>query len=314
MSFVFQDFATAIQKNQTITARDTMALRQWTWEDGKVSEAEANALFDLNNLGKSNAPEWIDCFVEAITEYVVNSASPKGYVSEANADWLMARIDKDNRIETLGELELIVKILERATRVPDRLKAYVLAQIEKTIMTSKGPTRTGPIRPAQVDDAEVILLRRILFAQGGDGPASISPAEAEMLFRIKDATLLHNNAPGWQTLFVQAIGHHLMAHTRYVPLSRDKAIALDAFMDDTHIHLGRFFAQLGRSDVGAGIAAVLGSQADPIDHDDAVAADRKITADEAAWLNTKLDADATLDPIEKALIAFIADESAPSAV
>jgi hypothetical protein len=308
MSFAFQDFAADIRKNQTITARDTIALRQWNWADGKVSTAEANALFDLNDLGKSNAPEWVDCFVEAITEYVVNGTNPKGYVSDANADWLMARIDKDGRVETLGELELIVKILEQATATPDRLKAYALAQIEKIIMTSKGPTRTGPIRPAMVDNAEVVLLRRILFAQGGDGPASISRAEADMLFRIKDATLLHNNAAAWQTLFVQAVGHHLMAHTSYIPLTRDQAARLDTFMDDTHVYLGRFFRQLLQIDLRAEMTALFGSKAQRIDHDTAVAADRAMTADENAWLTAKLDADATLDPIEKALLAFIAEE------
>jgi hypothetical protein len=309
MSFAFKDFADSVKAGHSITARDTLALRQWQWADGQISEAEANSLFDLNDLGKSTAPEWIECFVEAISEYVVNTMSPKGYVSTENAAWLMARIDKDGRVDTLGELELLVKILEKATNAPDSLKTYALSQIEKIVLTGTGVTRDGgTLRPATVDAADVKLLRRLLFAQASDGPAAISRAEAEALFRIKDASLLHNNAPEWQTLFVQALGHHLMAHTSYIPLAREEAARLEAFMDDTRPSIGNFFGRLAKADFGDTFRYLFGAKA-PVDHDADVAAARAITPEESAWLKARLDADAVLDPIEKALLAFVAAES-----
>ncbi len=45
------------------------------------------------------------------------------------------------------------------------------------------------------------------------------------------------------------------------------------------------------------------------DHDAAVAADRALAPDEQSWLKAKIDADTTLDPLEKALLAFVAEES-----
>lgn len=308
MSFAFQDIARSIRAEGAITARDTLALRQWNWADGKVSADEAGALFDLNDLGKSRSPEWIDCFVEAIAEYAVNGTKPHGYVSDENAAWLIGRIDKDGRVETLGELELIARILEKATNAPDSLKAYAVAQIEKTVLTGEGPTRDGSaLRPATVDAAEVALLRRILFAQGGDGPAAISRTEAELLFRIKDATLLHNNAPGWQTLFVQAVGHHLMAHNSYTPLTRERAAQLDLFMNDSSSSLGRFMWRMMKPGARTGLSALFAKKPG-VDHDATVAADSEVTAPESAWLKAQINADAELDPIEKALLAFVAEE------
>ncbi len=314
MSFEFKDFADSVKAGHPITARDTLMLLQWKWADGAISEAEANGLFDLNALGKSTDPEWIDCFVEALTEYVVNGLSPKGYVSTENAAWLMARIDKDGRVDTLGELALLVKILETATNAPDNLKSYALGQIEKIVLSGTGVTREGgALRPATVDGAEVVLLRRLLFAAAGDGPACISRAEADLLFRIKDATLLHNNAPEWQTLFVQAVGNHLMAHARYVPLACEDAARLEAFMDDKRTSLSSFFGRMAKAEFRHALRTLFGAKA-PIDHDAQVEAARTITAQESAWLRAQIDAEEQLDPIEKALLAFVAEESVPRSV
>jgi hypothetical protein len=305
MSFAFDEFASAFKAGNPITARDTLALRQWSWADGEITEAEAGGLFDLNDIGKSTAREWVDCFVESVSEYVVNSASPKGYVSAENAAWLMARIDKDGRVGSLGELELLVKILEKATNAPDSLKTYALAEIEKIILTGTGPTRDGgQLRPATVDAAEVTLLRRLVFAAGGEGPGIVNQAEAEMLFRIKDATLLHNNAPEWQTLFVQGVANYLLAQSSYVPLVRDEAARLEAFMDDKSPVIASFFDRAGTTLFGNFFAELFGGESvsdQPIDDD-------VVDTDEAAWLVARIEADTMLDPMEKALLQFVCNE------
>ncbi len=316
MSFVFDDFAASVKAGAPITARDTLALRQWSWADGKITENEAIALFDLNNIGRSNAPEWVGCFVEALSDYVVNSKAPKGYIDDANAAWLMAQIDKDGRVESLGELELLVKILEKATSAPPTLQSYALKQIEHTVLSGAGPTRDGgQLNPGSVDAAEVALLRRILFSQASDGPACISHDEAEMLFRIKDATLLHNNAPEWKQLFVQGVGNYLMAHASHTPLAREDAARLEGFMDKAQPSIGGFFGRMQGVSFADAFKAFFAAwrssdEAEKIAaHDAAVAYDKAVTADEEAWLKAKLDADATLDPIEKALLAFVLEET-----
>ena len=310
MNAQIPDLAAELKAKATINAEDTLAMRRIAWPDGWIDAAEAEAIFDLNGAVRGSSREWVDFFVEAMNQYVVHQQAPQGYVDDAKAEWLMTRIDKDGRVESLGELELLVKILEDATNVPEALKSYALAQIEAVVLTGTGPTRDGgSLDAGSISAAEVTLLRRLLFAQAGDGPAAVSRAEAEMLFRIKDASLSAVNAPDWQRLFVQAVGNHLMAHSDYRPLAREEAARLDAFMNDTHVGIGGFFGRMADAGLSSGFRALFGTRAATIDHDAAVAADRAIAPAELAWLKAKIQADNGLDPLEKALLAFVAEES-----
>ena len=312
MTAPFSDLAAGVKAKATITAEDTLAIRRAVWPDGKIDPAEAEAIFDVNTSVKGSAPDWVDFFAEAISTYVVWQQSPVGYVDEAKAEWLMAKIDADGRVDSLGELELLVKILENATNVPETLKGYALRQMEQIVLTGTGPTRDGgSLDPGSINATEAKLLRRMLFAQAGDGPASISRAEAELLFRIKDATLGSDNAPEWKALFVQAVGNHLMAHNLYHPLELERAVRLNAFMNDTHSSVGGFLGRMFRASPAQGFGDVFGKR-EAVDEDAAIAADKAIDSGEGAWLKGEINADSKLDPLEEALLAFVAEESGTS--
>ena len=310
MTMPMIDLADALKARAVMTADDVRAIRRVAWPDGAIEAAEADAIFALNDAIAAPPPEWVDFFVEAITAYVVHQQMPTGYVDGANAAWLIARIDADGRVDSRAELELLVKTLEVAVNVPDVLKAYALRQIEAAVTSGTGPTRgSGVLDPGSINATEVALLRRMLFAAAGDGPACISRTEADLLFRLKAATLGAANAPEWKTLFVQAVGNHLMARTDYRPLSRERAVELDRFMNDTRSSVGGFLGRVGQSLANGAFLDRFGTTAAQPDHAAAVAADRAIAPDEAAWLKAHVDADGTLDDLEQALLAFIAAES-----
>jgi hypothetical protein len=313
MSFSFSDFSAALKAGAPVTADDVLALRRWVWPDGVISAPEAELLFTLNRTAHDTAPEWDDFFVEAISEYVLNAAEPHPYVDDATAGWLIGEIEHDGAPAGSRELELIVKILEKALNAPASLKAWALREIEQSILTGEGATRRdGPLRPGIVDEAEVKLLRRLVFAPGGDGALTVGDDEAEMLWRIKDATLHADNAPGWKQLFVQALGDHLMAWTNYRPLDRAEAAHLESFMNDRHSSvrgfLGRVAAQLSHPDFADARQEVLGHEESAAEHEASVEAAEAVTPAEQGWLQAHIDADKARDPYEEALLAFIAEE------
>jgi len=88
MSFSFSDMADGLRNGGSISAEDVLAVRRSVWADGSVSPAEAETIFELNSLAKERSRDWVDFFVEAITEFVVNQQEPRGYVDQAQADWL----------------------------------------------------------------------------------------------------------------------------------------------------------------------------------------------------------------------------------
>jgi hypothetical protein len=306
MSFSYSDFAAALKAGASISAEDVLAVRRWVWPDGTVSAEEAEALFELNRSAQGSAPEWADFFLEAMTDYVVNQTPPRNYVEDGHAAWLIGQIEQDGAPITPTELALVVKVLETALNCPASLKSWALRQIESSVLTGEGPTRNGPVRPGVIDECEVQLLRRIVFAAGGDGALVVSADEAELLWRLKDACLHADNAPGWKTLFVQAVGNHLMAYSSYTPLEREEAARLDAFVADHHRSVLGFFARMGQTRPSA-VRAALSRRSPQIDRDAAIAAANAVTPAEEQWLQAHIDADGARDPYEEALLAFVAE-------
>jgi hypothetical protein len=314
MSMHFRDLADKVAADGAITPDEILALRQVGWNDGRINPDEAEAIFAINEALAQLTADWSDFFVEALVDFVVNRVEPKGYVSEAQADWLIGRIDRNGRVECMTELELVVRLFERALSVPQSLRDYALRQIEAAVQTGEGPTRDGgSLEKGNVSHAEARLLRRILFASGSDRPAGISRAEAELLYRIKDATLGADNAAEWKPLFVQGVGNYLAGFTSFQPLSSERAAELEAFMNDSRSSLGGFVGRMGKSTLRDNFFDILGDwlgrDRKSIDRSAQVTAAREIDVEEQSWLEASIDANGQVDEYDQALLTFLEEES-----
>lgn len=308
MSFSFSDFSSSLEAGGAISPRDVLAIRRAVWPDGVVARAEAETLFQFHRLARLTSLEWCDFFIEAIADSVLNATEPRGYVDEDSAQWLIGQLERDGHPIGAVEVELVVKIVEKALNAPASLKSWALAQIERSVLTGEGPTRQdGDVRPGVVDEAEVGWLRRLVFASGGDGALVVSQAEAEMLWRIKDRTLGAANAPGWPKLFVQAVGNHLMAWSSYRPLERSEAARLENFMNDRRSDVLGFLSRMRRPDF-EGAAKIFEPGRSAQDHEAAVRAAASITPSENVWLEFNAARDRKRDELEEALLRFLDEE------
>lgn len=320
MSNALADLASTLTQRAEIGAEDVLALRRLVWADGGASREEADAIMALNSVCRVRSAEWVDYLVEVICDFCIHQQKPAGYIDDGNAAWLMRWIDHDGKVDSLTELELLVRILEVATSVPASLKTYALNQIETAVLTGEGPTRktglvvaNGDLSTAGINATEVELLRRIVFAVAGDSGLVVGRDEAEMLFRLKDATLNTDNAPGWSDLFVKCVGNHLMAHSSYQSPSRDEQLKQDAYVADTAISFWRFARRAIRMQVDGGLPETSLSAPDRANDDAARAASQAVTPNEKTWLNGQIQADGATDALEVALLDFIKRESASSA-
>jgi hypothetical protein len=310
MNFSFSDFASALKAGAVLSSEDVLAIRREVWPDGVVARAEAETIFELHRAARGAGAEWSDFFIEAITEAVVNGKEPHFYVDEETAAWLIGQLDQDGRAIGPVELELVVRIVEKALNAPATLKAWALAQVERCVLSGEGATRQGgDLRPGIVDEAEVELLRRLVFAGGGDGALVVSREEAEMLWRIKDATLGAANAPDWPRLFVQAVGNHLMAYSSYRPLERTEAARLETFMNDRRSNVLGFLGRMGRPDFNGAAKAFEAEEESADDHRAAVAAAAAVTPTENVWLQFNAGRDGRRDELEEALLRFLEEEN-----
>lgn len=312
MTLHFRALAAQAAEDSAISAQEILELRRAAWPDGKIDPEEAEAIFILNDQIETPTREWSDFFIEALVEFVVNGTEPRGHVSDENATWLIERVSHDGKVNTLTEMELMVRVLEKAASAPDALRLFVLQQLEREVLTGEGPTRDGGAFDAgSITAAECTMIRRVIFSSGSDRPSGVSQREAEMLFRLKDATLGAPNAPAWERLFVQGVGNYLQGWNGAHGISRARASELEAFMNDRSSHIGRFFARMAKvnaSGLAQSVRQVGFGRKKPLrDFAGEVARDHEVTDAENLWLQARIDADEQIDPLEQALLKFLAE-------
>jgi hypothetical protein len=108
-----------------VTAQDVAWLRREVFADGEVTRETADELFAVARARMNNAPEWVELFVELITDYVVWQARPTGIVTDEQAKWLVKRADECKSVEALAGL---VNVLAEAHRAPKWFVAAVRAR------------------------------------------------------------------------------------------------------------------------------------------------------------------------------------------
>ena len=309
------DIMTHVKASKHLTADVVLAMRREVYHDGKIDPGELETLFVLDEAAERRDPEWSSFFVEAVTDFIVNQEEPVGYVSEANARWLIDRIARDDVVTTAGELEALVTVLEKAKSSPDQLSAFALDQVRQAVVEGDGPLAKGVLTPGCVGAAEADLIRRVLYAFGGQGNIAVTRAEAEILFDINDATAQADNDPVWTDLFVKALANTLMAASGYRAPSREVALKREEWLSAEAGGVGDFFAKMA----SGGLKGVIAAYRQPDLEESwrernerfakASAAAEVVDEAEVKWLADRIGRDGELHDNEKAVLRFIAEQS-----
>ncbi len=235
-----------------------------------------------------------------------------GYIDEANANWLMSRIDKDGMVKSASELEALIKCLEAATSAPESLSSYALKQVAHAVIEGDGPLTGGRrLRKGTIDANDVALLRRILYAFGGSGNAAVTRAEADVLFDLNDRTAGLDNDPSWSDLFIKAVANFMMAASGYRTPSRDIALKREQWLDQPTGGVVGFFARMFSGDLDWLKAEYRKSATELANEEKAaeIAANAVVTDSEAAWLAERIGRDGMISANERALLTFIRDDA-----
>ncbi len=302
-----------IRKRGSIKDSDVLSLRRAFNSDGLIGAEEAETLFRLNDACPIQDRAWSDFFIEAVTDYIVNQAAPEGYITAANAEWLMLRIARDGRVARKSELELLVNVLDKARWSPASLVAFTLEQVKCAVLLGDGPLRDGSGVPkGTISESEVELVRRVLYAFGGDGNVAVTRAEAEILFDINDSLGVSGANPSWIDLFVKAIANVVMSASGYSVPTREEALRREVVLDTG---TGKGLRDVIRSLANFSLSSVRAAYREQTSEERALArlerqrieiiTNEQVTEGEAAWLAERLGRDGQLTPAEDALIAYL---------
>ena len=306
-----------IKARGSIKDADVLRLRRSYYDDGRIAADEAETLLALNEACPVQDPAWADCFVEIITDYIVEQAEPQGYLTAENARWLIARIARQGKVEAKTGLELVVSVLEKSRWAPQSFVRFALDQVQYAVICGAGPLRSGKmLRPGMVTDGDVELLRRLLYAFRGDGNLAVTRPEAEVLFDIDEATAAADNCRAWSDLFVKAIASAVMGASGYAAPPREAALAQDAFLSRRGDHA---LDNILRGMV-SGLKSWFGGYHEQTQEERAIArltqqkieivTHEPLELAEAAWLAQRIARDGKLTPNRRALLVYLKGERA----
>jgi hypothetical protein len=309
-----------------VEAADALAVRRAIYShDGIVDRAEAEALFSIEHERRGYCAEWSQIFVEALTDYLIKQQPPEGYLSDDNAAWIMAQIKRRKEPSTDGDLALVTNLIENAREVPASFSAFALRLVKDTVIYGDGPDALGREHGAgRVTEADVGMLRRILWGAGSEGLLAVSREEAEALVAIADATTGAENAAEFDDLFARAIGNYLIGATGRAVPKREDALRWEsgaAYKADVIAALWRVVRSSPQVlDPGFMIDTLRNARtlSDDVEAEhDRRNQERDIamelaaikTPKKAGWLIDHVNKNGLMNPPEKALVRFIAREA-----
>jgi hypothetical protein len=308
-----------ILNRQTIEFDDVLLLKGAFYEDGVSSSDEANLLFSMHQACTLRHADWPDFFIEAITDFLVFQEPPRGYLTAVNASWLIGRLSRNGRIATKTEIDLLLSVLDKARWAPVGLSKFALEQVRHAVVTGAGPLRHGKsLAAGRISESEVDLLRRILYAFGGNGHVAVTRSEANVLFDIDEAVAGSPPNAIWTDFFVKAIANVMMSASGYSVPSREEALRQEANLeDDDEGPTSILFSLL--SMVHANLSSMQDAYHDQTVEERALArlehqrieiiTNEPIAEADPAWLVGRLGRDGRLSPSEQALISYLNHES-----
>lgn len=298
---------TSILDRGRLNEDELLIIRRAFGADMTITLDEADALFALNAM--DDLPNgWLDYFVLVMSSFVLDTMPPMGDFDNANAAWLIARIDHDGVVETDCELRLMLAILSQAQTVPDRFEKYALSQVKEAVLNGRGAVSHNQLEPGQIGEAEVTLLKKVLYAAGGDKGIGLSRTEAELLFDLNEATSGKDNHASWQDLFVHGIANYLMMLAPPDAVPVEDALRREVWLDEKKSIAWKTMT----------FKDVLAAFGDPMGQNDKVDASyilteadlreaERVTQAEASWLIDRLRRDHDIDDNEIALLSFLKD-------
>ncbi len=326
------DIVSGILARGAITAEEVAQLRKRIFVDGECDRAEADLVFQINDECREKDESWDQLYVDALTDHFVWKATPYGYVSEEQARYLMQRIVRNNRIDTLTDLELLCNVIHWAEAAPAELAEFVLRAVKESVLDPDVAAYGHNRRPLAIDPRDIELIKRAIYAPATAGSITVTRAEADVLFDLNDATIHAKNDPGWQMLFVYAIANHLMfPRPAPAPAPAEEVLRREEWLKERR-GTGKLLIEIGKETTG--LASQIASnrheflnsrlkwakealkgpvrQRDMAEEarDAEIAYEREtIDEEEAIWLIERIKRDGVLHGNEKELLTFIKNNS-----
>lgn len=290
---------------------DAAALRRAIYSKDKAVRADLAHLLALGASAGENR-DYLTLIADVGRDALDLDVEPRGYVSEADAQWLIGAIGEGGSLSSRAEFETLKAVIGHAVSVPPSLAAFAVGEVKHAILGG----RRGP---AGVTSADVEALRVFCFAPNAGAAMHVDRTTAETLFDIAHATANADNAPEFADFFAKAVGNYLLGAVFLDPASRDEEMAHARELDRPAPSFGQFLSRLAgglfAANAGDALRSVDGLTRNIVrdkndETDDRLDANADVDAGEAQWILAHLSREGQLSAAERRLLAFLRDEAA----
>ncbi len=197
----------------SIDENDVFVLRQDIFSDQIIDASEAGLFLEIDANVQKALPVWQTLFSEIMYDFCVYSEDGNRKLNQTNLSFLLSKfVNSDGRIGKLNQVQILSKIAAAIDYGAIDLNLAILKEIEKSVETGIGATKTEGEAPYSINEIEIEIIRQVLHNVGGDNGMVISKAEAEYIQRIKDIIVQGTATLGFEELYVKAIANHYRAH------------------------------------------------------------------------------------------------------
>ncbi len=303
----------SVSSTETVDAR---ALRAAIYGKGSATRPNLAGLIALGPRAGADE-DFIALVAEVAKDLFVDQADPPGYVSEADADWLTARLGEGAGLSCRAEYEVLKTVIGHAVSVPVTLTSFAVREVERAILTGRRDAHSGlDQEPGKVTREDVEALRQISFSPTQGSSMHVTRATAEALFDIAHATATADNAPEFADFFARAVANYLMGVAFTGTPDRAEASRHQRELDQP-ASFGGFLSALSGGVFSDGDKAAL-ETIEEIEEDNyyqqnveaeaRMEAASRIDVGEAKWVLAHLTR-GELSEAEKRLIGFLRDEA-----
>lgn len=309
---------TELLQRDSIEDVDVLRLKSVLHGDYQLSADEAEALITLNETCTHQDPTWVPFYVETLADFYVSQQEPDGYLTAEKAKRLCDRIAPDGAVVRKSDLDLLIRVLDKSRWSPVSLSRLALMQIKRAVVDGNGPLRGSAAEaPGAIRASEVELVRRVLYAFGGERPVAITRPEAEVLFEINDAIVDPQSNAAWTDLFVKAVTNVVMAASGQAVPTREEALRRDAWLMEAKGDLSPL--ALLSAMVSSSLDAVRPNYQEQSTEERAlvrleqqrieIITNEEIAQADASWLGERIGRNGRLSPNEAALVGYLKRET-----
>lgn len=286
-------------------ARD---IRRKVMSPAKVLKHDAEALIRLNEQVAEPTAVWKTLFIEAIADYMIDTTVSGYIINDEKAEWLIKAVKSDGRLDAETEFNLLIKMINKANIVSPKLEVYMLSAVKDAIIKGRGTwSESRQLEAGKVTEDDVELLRRIMYAVGGEGGIDISREEAEVIYDIHDATADADNHESWGVMFSKMMACYMMAGMSAIEVSEADALGRDVWLksdkglDFSIGNIAKGFAGFFNPDTHVNTTPKILDE--PLQSSLEV-----ITEEEAYWLIDRINRNGRITPYEAKMLYYLKQE------